>query len=836
VRGSMSLSDVIRTASSEIEQYDRINLILGPDPQMHGFNALPAAHLLAELLENATVFSEPGTPVDVTTEAEIEFITVAITDRGLGMSDEEIERANQRIRQTSATEVIGAQRLGLHVVGRLASRLGTKVVFAKAEGESGTQVRVRFPRLLFVDDARDAQPESGGRLLTAEEIAAQAAAPEVVPVDLEALTDGTTEQGLPRRRVSEPTAPVAPVAPAPAAPAAPAASAEPARTDSGLPKREPSFVLPEAPRPTLVPEVAAAADYGWMPKAEVPASKPLPSRARRSADGQGDQQQAQQRPPAASLDPAARSGMFAGFRRGAEAVQAAREAQQSQDGAPAPEQAVAEQPASQQPVAEQSVPEQAAPATEQPFVVPSLEPDEPPAPPVVPSQEAAPLPTRTSWRRDVETPALAPEETPALAPEEPPAWSAQQPVAEQAAPAVEQPAQPVAEQPAEEAPAWAPQAPAWQPEQSWQQAAEQPTWASQAPSAEPGGPWSQQAQDAWSPAAQDAAPNAWSPEPPAPEQPSWSAPSPVEQQSAWSPAEEPTWQQPESPAWQPTTSEQPAAWQQPETPAWQWQSADAQAQQPEAPQTQYPAFSPEGGYSAPATWSAAPAWSGTSEASASTPVPSAGTPAPAASVGTPAVSAASPATAEAPAPFGAAPTPATGTPLPSFSELVGPAPVEQAPSRRERRQSSGKPSRAERKAEKLAAKREKAEQKALAKAAKKRKGKAAPEPTPQEPPKPAVPGFLSQPTAIAALRSAASPASPAASTPEPAAEPAAPVVSPAPAASPAPAWSGSWSPEPAAPAAPAQPAPQAEPAQPEPVGTGATFTPAGPAPASVRKP
>src|SRR5690554_938020 len=194
VRGSMTLSDVIRTASSEIEQYDRVNLELGVDPHMHGFNSLPAAHMLAEVLENATVFSEPGTPVDVITSAEIEFITVTIIDRGLGMSEDDIAAANQRIRQTSAGDVIGAQRLGLRVAGRL----GTKIVYSRADDEGGTQVRVRFPRALFVDDAAESQPGSGGRVLTSASVDGQA--PVAVPVDLEALTDGETGLGLPRRR------------------------------------------------------------------------------------------------------------------------------------------------------------------------------------------------------------------------------------------------------------------------------------------------------------------------------------------------------------------------------------------------------------------------------------------------------------------------------------------------------------------------------------------------------------------------------------------------------------------------------------------------------------
>ena len=96
LRDAMPLSDVVRTASSEIEQYDRVELDLQVDPHMHGFNALGAAHMLAELLENATIFSEPETPVTVTTGVSGQFVVVRILDQGLGMSDQELEAANAR--------------------------------------------------------------------------------------------------------------------------------------------------------------------------------------------------------------------------------------------------------------------------------------------------------------------------------------------------------------------------------------------------------------------------------------------------------------------------------------------------------------------------------------------------------------------------------------------------------------------------------------------------------------------------------------------------------------------------------------------------------------------
>lgn len=244
VRQPMPMSDVVRTASSEIELYDRIQLNLQSDPAMLGHNALNAAHLIAELLENATNFSEPNTPVEVTTDAGRNFVTVIIRDYGLGMSDDDISEANRKVASRSATDVIGVQRVGLFVVGRLADRLGVHVAFSRPnDGSTGTVATLSFPWNLFTDaayqDYQGRAPQAGSQTYQqpqAPQPSSQFAQPQqpaqqanqfgqpqqpqqqqpmqqpagypveeppvVSEVDLNALTDGQTNTGMPRRRVS----------------------------------------------------------------------------------------------------------------------------------------------------------------------------------------------------------------------------------------------------------------------------------------------------------------------------------------------------------------------------------------------------------------------------------------------------------------------------------------------------------------------------------------------------------------------------------------------------------------------------------------------------------
>ncbi|MCC2314306.1 ATP-binding protein [Cellulomonas xiejunii] len=324
LRDAMPLSDVIRTASSEIEQYDRVQLDLQVDPHMLGFNALSAAHLIAEILENATVFSEPETPVIVSTGVSGASVVVRVADQGLGMTDAEIAAANYKIASVSAGDALGAQRLGLFVVGRLAQRLGAEVTLRKRVGGTGTEVFVQFPSTLFSAN----EVNSYGSLPPGAPAQSQSARlpeieiPEVRAVDLAELTDGETSLGLPRRRRGDDTG------------AAPAAAAGSATEDdsipvpmlsapSGLPTRsrktfdEDNIVLPVAPDTRLSPELSV--DTGeWAPAvAATPLVAGLPTRSRAATSAwASDPQQDEVTPVAPPADPAARAGLFSGFRSG----------------------------------------------------------------------------------------------------------------------------------------------------------------------------------------------------------------------------------------------------------------------------------------------------------------------------------------------------------------------------------------------------------------------------------------------------------------------------------------------------------------------------------------
>lgn len=195
VREAIPISDVVRTASAQIEAYERVRVDLTDDPPLAAVHVVPVAHLLAELLENATVFSPPDTVVDVVGRCDPEAMHVTVRDSGLGMTADELDRADAALASRAGVSA-GTDRLGLVVVGRIADRLGVDVAFASRSDGPGTEVTVRLARDLFDVAGPDevAEPED-----TAPVLPEPVVLPPVLDPDTLAppLAGGDTLPGLP---------------------------------------------------------------------------------------------------------------------------------------------------------------------------------------------------------------------------------------------------------------------------------------------------------------------------------------------------------------------------------------------------------------------------------------------------------------------------------------------------------------------------------------------------------------------------------------------------------------------------------------------------------------
>jgi len=125
--GSVPLRDVVEAAVAEVEDYSRVQVAGVHDLPLAGQAASDVAHLLAELVENATSFSSPTTTVEVSGGPTGNGYVIEIEDHGIGMSDIELDEANRRLAEPLAADVAVSRMMGFHVVGRLAARHGIRV-------------------------------------------------------------------------------------------------------------------------------------------------------------------------------------------------------------------------------------------------------------------------------------------------------------------------------------------------------------------------------------------------------------------------------------------------------------------------------------------------------------------------------------------------------------------------------------------------------------------------------------------------------------------------------------------------------------------------------------
>ncbi|MBM7858138.1 sensor histidine kinase [Lentzea nigeriaca] len=144
-------AEVLGAAVSEVEQYARVQVGQTPDLTVQGRAVNDLVHLIAELLDNATAFSDPVTKVTVrTAKTRKGELAIEIQDRGVGMGDQEILDANERLADPPDVDVAVSRRMGLYVVARLAKRHDIKVRLRGNEDiEGGTTALVIVPETLI---------------------------------------------------------------------------------------------------------------------------------------------------------------------------------------------------------------------------------------------------------------------------------------------------------------------------------------------------------------------------------------------------------------------------------------------------------------------------------------------------------------------------------------------------------------------------------------------------------------------------------------------------------------------------------------------------------------
>ncbi|MFV2121880.1 ATP-binding protein, partial [Streptomyces sp. Act-28] len=159
----VSMTEVLRSSIAEVEQYPRVKLVPPIEGTLRGHAVADVIHLLAELVENATLFSAPHTTILLRAQYVTAGLAVEVEDRGLGMPFAEQEKMNALLcapDQVDVAHLLQDGRIGLYVVSALARRHGIAVRL-QSNIYGGVQAVLVIPRGLLGADP--ANPHRSGR-------------------------------------------------------------------------------------------------------------------------------------------------------------------------------------------------------------------------------------------------------------------------------------------------------------------------------------------------------------------------------------------------------------------------------------------------------------------------------------------------------------------------------------------------------------------------------------------------------------------------------------------------------------------------------------------------
>ncbi len=307
-RTTVPLSSVIHAATSEVEEYRRVETSMVPDCAIAGAVSGDIVHLLAELIDNALRYSPPSSPVRVSAGFRSDgAVQLQIVDAGLGMTDGDRRIANMRLRAGGEVSPDSARHMGLFVVARLADRHRVRVRLRGSsleDARSGSTAEVYLPSTVLASaNAGQTAPRQAEPVAFTAPSGPPVATPDYV-ADLAPLEDDADLEGadstdssislLPRRRPGGSGITGAPAAapeeagePTPEQPVAQPVSNTSSFFGSRVrfgkenrqrPKAEPPVPLPAATAPSAEAQPADSeppeADDVWVADVAAPATEP----------------------------------------------------------------------------------------------------------------------------------------------------------------------------------------------------------------------------------------------------------------------------------------------------------------------------------------------------------------------------------------------------------------------------------------------------------------------------------------------------------------------------------------------------------------------------------
>ncbi|QSB13268.1 nitrate- and nitrite sensing domain-containing protein [Natronosporangium hydrolyticum] len=250
VRGkAVPIVTVVQAGLSQIEQYTRVWIGSFDDGHCVAGEAVDElAHLLAELLDNATAYSSPETEVWVESQSLPDVLVLRVIDQGVGLSHQRCAQINAQLAEPGSVEIAGVRAMGLIVVGQLAARWDIQVALRPATS-GGTVAEVRIPwQLISWGAPEPAAPQWGSAAPQSAAPQPAAARSEFPPPQQHAVT-----QPMPVATASRATHAVMP---------APTAEPPQARPAPAPPPAAPLFQPASTPLAGAAPSVVAPSVAG----------------------------------------------------------------------------------------------------------------------------------------------------------------------------------------------------------------------------------------------------------------------------------------------------------------------------------------------------------------------------------------------------------------------------------------------------------------------------------------------------------------------------------------------------------------------------------------------
>jgi signal transduction histidine kinase len=279
-REPVQVIDVIRAAIAEVEDYRRVSVLTAAEDAVVGPAVADMIHLLAELIENATLYSPSGTQVEIRAGRVANGFAIEIDDRGLGIEPDQLREINQQLASPPDFDLADADRLGLFVGAKLAGKHGVRVSL-RPSPYGGTSAIVLLPNGIVAPGVFS----QAGLRPDGEPPGARPVAGRSARMDL----TGTAALALTGRRAAEPPQPARQPAAAAALPAAldrPGAipAMDPPGAIPALDRTGSAPAAPAAPAVTGAPGSAAGAVPEDLSQGAVPGTHAgLPRRTRQAS-------------------------------------------------------------------------------------------------------------------------------------------------------------------------------------------------------------------------------------------------------------------------------------------------------------------------------------------------------------------------------------------------------------------------------------------------------------------------------------------------------------------------------------------------------------------------